>query len=235
MTQEHAPPTKTFRIFVSSTFSDLKAERDALQRLQAPGDGSARDFIDQIEVDGRFGLDAAAHGRLARLKEDELRRLLTDHVDDYAATWNGTGINEDHLGSLPDSLDECPHLLHDPEATGTLFVDVWRAPAATILGQLEQVEQVDPLDAEIWSHQEFGRERGRHFTGREQPLAAVAEYLSAAQPCPFAVLGESGSGKSALMAKALQEARTGHPDAVTLVRFIGATPASSDARRMTAC
>jgi len=199
---------------------------------QAPGDGSARDFIDQIEVDGRFVLDTAAHGRLARLKEDKLRSLLTDHVHDYAATWNGAGISEDHLGSLPGSLDDCLDLLDHPEATGTLCVDVWRALATTILRQLEQVENVDPLDAEIWSHKEFGRERARHFTGREQPLAAVAQYLNAAQSCPFAFLGEAGSGKSALMAQAAQEARTGHPGAVTLVRFIGATPASSDARSL---
>ena len=31
MTAEPARPSRTFRIFVSSTFSDLKAERDALQ------------------------------------------------------------------------------------------------------------------------------------------------------------------------------------------------------------
>ena len=34
--EEGTRPSKTFRIFVSSTFSDLKAERDALQRFVFP-------------------------------------------------------------------------------------------------------------------------------------------------------------------------------------------------------
>jgi hypothetical protein len=36
MTEEAVQPSKTFRIFVSSTFSDLKAERDRLQRFVFP-------------------------------------------------------------------------------------------------------------------------------------------------------------------------------------------------------
>jgi len=36
MSEEGTRPSKTFRIFVSSTFSDLKAERDALQRYVFP-------------------------------------------------------------------------------------------------------------------------------------------------------------------------------------------------------
>jgi len=36
MTDEAVQPSRTFRIFVSSTFSDLKAERDALQRFLFP-------------------------------------------------------------------------------------------------------------------------------------------------------------------------------------------------------
>ena len=36
--EEGTRPSKTFRIFVSSTFSDLKAERDALRsRKHSPG------------------------------------------------------------------------------------------------------------------------------------------------------------------------------------------------------
>ena len=36
MTEEPIRPGRTLRIFVSSTFSDLKAERDALQRYVFP-------------------------------------------------------------------------------------------------------------------------------------------------------------------------------------------------------
>jgi hypothetical protein len=195
-----------------------------------PEDGSASDFVDQVKKGGHFVLDTEAHERLARLKEEKLRRLLGENVHDYEATWSGEGVSEDHIGSLPESLDDCLTLLDDPEARGTLCLDVWRNLANTILHQLEQVERIDPLYAEIWSHEEFGRERCGHFTGREQPLARIAEYLSGSELGLFAILGEPGSGKSALMARALEEAHADQPNAVTVVRFIGATPASSDGR-----
>ena len=92
------------------------------------------------------------------------------------------GVGEDHLGSLPESLDDCLELLDDPAARGTLCLDVWRSLATTILRQLEQVERIDPVYAEIWSHEEFGRERSRHFTGREQPLARDRELPGRERP-----------------------------------------------------
>ena len=199
---------------------------------KAPADGSARDFVDLLDADDHFVLDTEAHERLARLKEEKLRGLLGDNVHDYEATWTQDGVGEDHLGSLPKLLDDCLKLLKDPEAEGTLCLDVWRCLATTIERQLEQVERIDALYAEIWSHEEFGRERSGHFTGREQPLARIASHLSGSEPGLFAILGEPGSGKSALMARAVENARADHPEAVTLVRFIGATPASSDGRAL---
>ena len=222
-------------------YRTLETEQGVPLAEQVPEDGSARDFIDQVETDGRFVLDKEAHGRLARLKEEKLRGLLQKNVHDYEATWSQSGVSEDHLGSLPEpepgeeprtALDKCLALLDDPEARGTLCLDVWRSLATTIRSQLDQVARIDPLYAEIWAHDEFRRERSGHFTGREQPLASIASYLAGSEPALFAILGEPGSGKSALMAKALEEARAAHPDAVTLVRFIGATPASSDGRSL---
>jgi len=63
--------------------------------------------------------------------------------------------------------------------------------ATTILRQLDQ----------------FGRERSGHFAGREQSLARIALCLGASEPGLFAILGEPGVGKSALMVKVLEKAR----------------------------
>ena len=191
----------------------------------------AEDFIDLVDPKGDRRPDKDARDQLENLKSS-LDAKLHDNIRTYEARWQEGQISPDHLGSLPESLGDCLALLDDPEARGTLCLDVWRSMATTILRQLDQVERIDPLYAEIWSHEEFGGERSGHFTGREQPLARIAGYLAESEPGLFAILGEPGSGKSALMARALEEARAAHPDAVTLVRFIGATPASSDGRSL---
>ena len=51
MTDEAVQPSSTFRIFVSSTFSDLKAERDALQRYVFP---RLRELCTRHDARGRF-------------------------------------------------------------------------------------------------------------------------------------------------------------------------------------
>ena len=205
-----------------------------------PGDGSAGEFIDQVESDGRFVLDTEAHGRLEDLK-DRLHDQLGGNIHEYQATWTREGVGNDHLGTLPEqrpddepqtALDGCLELLGDANAKGTLCVDVWRSLATAILRELERAEQADPLDAEIWAHDDFGKERSRHFTGRAEPLTRIASHLGGDRRSVFGVLGQAGSGKSALMAKAVDAARAAHPDANVFVRFIGATPASSEGRSL---
>jgi hypothetical protein len=212
-------------------FRTLKTSGGAPLADEVPADGSAHDFIDQTESNGGFVLDAEARGCLKRLEDEKLRPLQGKNVHDYEATWTGADISQDHLGSLPESFDECLELLDDPSAKGTLCLDVWRSLAGVIKGQLAEIERIDPVYAEIWAHEEFGKERRRHFIGRTQPLARIGEYLSGSEQNVFAIVGEPGSGKSALMAKAFEDACAVHSENV-FVRFIGATPASSDGRSL---
>jgi NACHT domain- and WD repeat-containing protein len=208
---------------------------------------AVRDFLDGTETDGRFAFDAAAHDRLTALKEGKLRPLLRDNVYDYRATWAPEGIGIDHIGSLPhppdpdgpsdpldseDPLGDCLALLDDPRAQGTLCLDVWRSLAMLIRDELDQAQNIDQLRAEIWAHEDFGRERCRHFVGRAEPLAAIARDLAGGDARPIAIVGEPGSGKSALMARAIEQAQEAHSDALVVYRFIGATPASSDGRAL---
>ncbi|HZL07370.1 MAG TPA: ATP-binding protein, partial [Coriobacteriia bacterium] len=88
------------------------------------------------------------------------------------------------------------------------------------------------------AHEAFRRERGASFTGREEYLTAIAKYLGAPASHPLVVWGYGGSGKSALLAKAIEDARgpdpaNDQPPSATLVhRFIGATPKSADIRSL---
>ncbi len=201
----------------------------------APTDLAVRDFLDGSVAGDGFVFDAESHARLAALKEGKLRPLLGDNVHDYRATWAPEGIDADHLGSLPEqpaTLDECLALLDDPSAAGTLCLDVWRSLATLIRDELDRALQVGQVQTEIRAHEDFGRERCRHFVGRQEPLAAIAGYLAGRDAQPFAIVGEPGSGKSALLARATELAREVDPDAFVVCRFIGATPGSSDGRTL---
>jgi hypothetical protein len=197
-----------------------------------PAGGSARAFIDQIELDGRPVLDTAARASLVTLKENKLRPLLDENLSDYKATWTGSSITLDHIGELPDALDQCLELLERTDLPKTLCNDAWRNLGGIILNQLKQLESVEAVKAEIETHEYFGVDRCRNFVGRKEPLQAIAKYLTDTQPQLLAVIGEPGSGKSALMAKAVEQARAEHPKTVTIVRFIGASPGSSDGRTL---
>ena len=141
-------------------------------------DPAARDFLDGTVSDGRFAFDTESHDRLVELKEHRLRPLLGGHVHDYRAAWTPLGIGTDHIGSLPDGLDDCLALLDDPATDGTLCHDVWRSLGTLIRDELEAAGRVDQLRAEVQAHEAFGRERSSQFVGREEALAAVARHLA---------------------------------------------------------
>ncbi len=202
-----------------------------LARL-VPPDGSARAFLDETEVDGRWVPDTAAHDRLVVLKERELRPLLGANMMDYRAVWTGAGITPAHIGALPESLDACLELFKRTDVPHTLCNDVWRNLASAILAQLTQLEAEEAVEAEIAAQRRFGEARRSGFVGRDKPLEAISKYLSADERQPLAVIGEPGSGKSALMATAFERAETERLVAVTVVRSVGATLGSSVGRSL---
>lgn len=216
-------------------FRTLEAKPGLDLAKAEPTDIAVADFLDGTKADGRFALDTASHDRQTALKEKKLRPLLGTNVHDYRASWAPTGIGTDHIGSLPEkpaTLDDCLALLDDPKAKGTVCLDVWRSLGTLIRAELDMAAKIDQLRAEIWAHEDFGRDRCAHFVGREEPLAAIAKYLAGGDAKPLAIVGEPGSGKSALMAKAIEQAQEAHSDALVVYRFIGATSASSDGRAL---
>jgi len=155
---------------------------------------------------------------LARARLDGLKRRLGDHLpghirDGYRARWEVDRISRDHLSQLCD--------------------DVYEALADVIMAEITKIEARPELEQEIEDHERFGQDRaGTRFVGRLQPLERIRAYIGpgGSQP-PLAIFGASGSGKSALVAAATQEAKQRAGDAV-LVRFIGATPESSIGRSL---
>jgi len=228
-------------------FRTLEARPGVDLAKSDPTDIAVADFLDGTKSGDHFTFDAQSHARQTELKERKLRPLLGKNVHDYRASWAPEGIGTDHIGKLPhpkdpkgppdelDSehpLDDCLALLDKPEPKGTLCLDVWRSLGTLIRGELDIAAKIDQLKAEIWAHEDFGRDRCAHFVGREEPLAAIKDYLASGDAKPLAIVGEPGSGKSALMAKAIEQAQEAHSNAQVIYRFIGATPASSDGRAL---
>src|SRR6185295_15743531 len=193
-----------------------------------PADESARDFID-LEPTGV--LDSGANTELRELKA-LLENRLSGNIVHYQATWTGEGTTIDHIGSLPEDLDACRALITDANAPNTVCVDVWKRLAPVIEEEIERLEKIELLEKESADHRAFAEDRARVFVGRAPILDTIGEYLRSSDRHPLAVWGESRSGKSALMAKAIEDCRLRTADRAMVFRFIGATPASSDGRSL---
>jgi len=200
---------------------------------------------DYRDLDDDWRPDKGAEARLRALKEEQLGKRVPTSVHEYKAQWTWKGSSTDHLGTLPEDLDECLLLIDAKEPPATLCASVWRRLARTVLQEIERptvlpaapdekihVPPDDGLDPEGRAHCDFANGLLRFFVGREAPRRAIRDYLAGEGERTLAVVAAGGAGKSALMAKALEEAKGAHPKAQFIYRFIGATPSSSDGRSL---
>ena len=102
----------------------------------------------------------------------------------------------------------------------------------TIFGSMQQeIESFEEIDAQLRELNEqaaFLAERARIFVGRQPFLQKIADYLENDSEAPLIITADSGSGKSALMAKVIQQALANQPEATTLLyRFVGTSERSS--------
>ncbi|MCJ7629719.1 MAG: DUF4062 domain-containing protein, partial [Longimicrobiales bacterium] len=106
-------------------------------------------------------------------------------------------------------------------------------PAADLHPEINLPEALRPdptLTAEVAEHLLFAEERRRFFVGREDILEEIAEYTRGDDRNPLAIVGEGGAGKSALMAEAARRIGNASSNGTLVIRFVGATPGSSDGR-----
>ena len=85
----------------------------------------------------------------------------------------------------------------------------------------------DPLSAEAAEHEAFAVSRARVYVGRDEYFARLDDHAAGKGP-PLVVLGESGSGKSALLANWALRYRSQKRDEPLLMHFIGASAYSAD-------
>jgi tetratricopeptide (TPR) repeat protein len=87
--------------------------------------------------------------------------------------------------------------------------------------------QPDSLDREATEHETFANTRLGVYIGRQTYFDTLDHHVMQDEP-PLVILGESGFGKSALLANWVQQYRDNHPDEWLLMHFVGASPASAD-------
>ena len=171
-----------------------------------PQNKIAKDFID---LDNKWNPDIEARSKLNDLKE-RLNRLLPKNKFTYEVKWSENSVKNDHIDKLCE--------------------DVYHSLSGKILEEIAQLEEVDPLEEEIAVHNSFGKNGAKFFIGRTEILQTIAEYIKGKCQHLLAIFGESGSGKTALVAKAIEECLENHLGAEIIYRFIGTTPNSSDER-----
>lgn len=177
---------------------------------------NAREHVHVFVRSIRYGEGQTPNPEFTEPQPERLRELvegLAAHVGErnvhrYPVAWHEGGrFSEADLGAFRD------------EALESL--------ARVIQHQIDNLEGVSSLEQESEAHEVFGRERHLHFRGREETLRQIDSYLGHGAGGPLAVVGATGSGKSALMARAVQQARSTHPRALIVERYAGATSASS--------
>ncbi|MBL8558793.1 MAG: AAA family ATPase [Hyphomonadaceae bacterium] len=179
------------------------------------------------------------------LTEQEIRTGLEKVAGDGAAASNAiawvrtTEVSEPAVRTLADAvqraLPEGHALLADVpfeyEGYSKSFVEritakLIAAVDAQIAGFKARESAPDfALQTERAVHHAFAAERLRVFVGRGNNLAAIAAHITSEARHPLVLTGISGSGKTALMARAAAAAK-----GPVLQRFVGASAASANQR-----
>jgi WD40 repeat protein/tetratricopeptide (TPR) repeat protein len=170
-----------------------------------PHDPWPADFVD-VASDGTR--DPVATARLDDLKTQIEAKLGTTNIHGYTVPWREGGVQPTDLTQFG--------------------ADVYAALKEVVLRQIGELTATSREAQEEQAHRAFGDDRCRGFIGRTKALERAAAYLRGSNRGMLAVVGPSGSGKSAAMAEAVRRARVSYGEGAVIARFIGATPESAN-------
>lgn len=88
-----------------------------------------------------------------------------------------------------------------------------------------------PLERERQEQGVFAKGKTRAYIPRHEAVVRLDQHVAGAGP-PLTVLGESGAGKTALLAHWIGQHRQGNPSDFTFMHLIGSTAASTDWKAM---
>ena len=155
-------------------------------------------------------IDSEAQARLQLLSDVEIpKKLKKENIVKLKTTWaNKGGIN---TYTNADYLNKLAQAFYDRVT--------WLVDENLASKDLEEDEQTREIRQSLL----FRNNWNKLFFGRNDILGALERYLTdSSKNYPFVVYGESGTGKTALIAKCSKEARTWmSTNPVVIVRFLG--------------
>ncbi|CAK9110519.1 Uncharacterized WD repeat-containing protein alr3466 [Durusdinium trenchii] len=161
------------------------------------------------DIDSPAYVDLGDEEALERLKElkSEMRELVGE-VMDFEVPWKLGGVDpvkhQEHAAYLKDVLTR------------------WTIAVEKSIASVARFEQ-DPVFEEAQAHLGFAHDKAKMFVGREDLVHGVVDAVSAGKST--IVFGESGAGKTSVLAKAVLGAPE---DCNVIVRFLGTTTGSRD-------
>jgi len=112
----------------------------------------------------------------------------------------------------------------NPQELGQLVLDDL---TAVINNLYPEGSEPDPLDHLAFEHETYAQSRFKIYIGRKEYFETLDKHARGESP-PLVILGESGSGKSALLSNWSIEYRRKNPDELFIMHFIGSTPEAAD-------
>ncbi len=114
---------------------------------------------------------------------------------------------------------------HDLEVLGELVL----ADFTTLIEMLyPKSETPDPIAQEAKLHEAYGLSRRFAFVGRQELLDSMDKHAATSGAKPLVLTGESGCGKSALLAEWAARWKKNHLDDLVIQHYIGSTSESAD-------
>ncbi len=181
----------------------------------------------QLTEDARVKYSASAtHQEILKglcATEEELRHIFTFCRRTGDETCDpGLAALKRYLGSRLPKEHVFPY---EPDDFSALCQKVEQSLRAVIDSELVRFESRPALAIEREAHDAFARGRASMF-GREEVLSEINRFLHSGGGT-LLLQGASGSGKSAVMARASEQAISSLRSVLVIRRFLGATPASS--------
>ncbi|XP_066274641.1 NACHT domain- and WD repeat-containing protein 1-like isoform X1 [Branchiostoma lanceolatum] len=177
----------------------------------------AAKFID-LHESGEINSEAQA--LLQLLGEKRIpSKLARDNIHNYQTSWGKNGFE-------PKEKEEyVQQFCSDFEASIKKMV-------TDAIARHAQSEVNDPLFEEVSQHALFSQSRSKVFYGRQDTIKEIDSYLNSAVTQPLVIHGESGCGKTSVMAVAAHTASEMEGERAVVLRFLGTTPDSTTIHRL---